>query len=73
MEITKGTVRNLGSCNFCDRGKYAGNRVGLIYPYTHVYKMQGRGISVNACFDCLKSIPGLVEREEQLETLKEIK
>ena len=54
MKITRETTERMGACSMCDRGKLdTPSGYVLVYPYTHVYVITGRGIQVNMCGDCL--------------------
>ena len=55
MKVIKGTVRDLGSCNFCDKGRLSGSVMGLDYPYKEVTQFEasdGGGMRVRICEDC---------------------
>lgn len=52
MNITRATIQEAGSCNFCDRGTRSNTFVHR--PYTHVNKVRGFGTTlVNICDFCL--------------------
>ncbi|WP_210499526.1 hypothetical protein [Vibrio crassostreae] len=51
--LTRMKVVDAGSCSFCDRGEITRSGNNLIYPYTHVTKIDGVGIRVQACDTCL--------------------
>ena len=45
-----------GSCNFCDRGKWDNDEMKANYPYSKVYHITGRSVSVRACQSCWNEI-----------------
>jgi hypothetical protein len=56
MKVTKLKTGTDGSCNYCDKGKLSLGGTNLIYPYDHVYKVEGRYIASNFCEECLKEL-----------------
>jgi len=56
MNISKVSVRNEGSCNFCKRGKLSECGKRLILPYTVAWKIDnsdGSGLQALICDDCM--------------------
>jgi hypothetical protein len=55
MNITKKKYEDVGSCNFCAKGKIDDN--GLYkFPYTYVYEISGNTINTRVCEECLHEL-----------------
>ena len=55
MNITKKNIKEVGSCNFCNKGKLAINGHGLIYPYSYVLVVHKPDvIEARFCEECFK-------------------
>jgi len=69
MEITE--ISNRGnSCNFCSRGVLTPSGNSLTYPYNRVYEIQGTGISVRFCPQCLIQLSAVVTDQMIIEEIK---
>ena len=51
MKVEIKSVRDVGSCNFCRRGKMLNSPIQL--PYDYIYEIDGNSVSVNMCEDCM--------------------
>jgi len=51
VHVSRESIHQAGACNFCSRGKPAENK-GLVYPYTDVFVLNGKQMSMNICEDC---------------------
>lgn len=56
MQIEKKSIKDVGTCNFCDRGLLDDTGCSLSFPYKTVYVLSGKRISVRVCEECLKQI-----------------
>lgn len=56
MEIKKGTVEKLGSCNYCNTGELSLGGTNLIYPYQDVFEIKGNYIASNICEQCAEKL-----------------
>jgi hypothetical protein len=58
IKIGHNTVRNAGSCNFCDQGVLHPSGNNLIYPYEKVTTIESPkgGIRANICNYCLEDL-----------------
>lgn len=59
MQVKKGTYRYLGSCNFCRRGELCNDGHNIKYPYNEVYEIEGTGIRIRMCEDCIEKIKNI--------------
>ncbi len=55
MNIEIKSVKDVGSCNFCRRGKVDAEKLNSAtrYPYTYIYEISGTVASVKMCEDCV--------------------
>lgn len=68
MKMRKGSVYDLGSCNFCDNGKLANNfSANLIYPYKIVFEVNGSFLRARFCSECLDAISDIKTRYDAIE------
>lgn len=56
LRITKESIREAGTCVFCQRGELQKSKVGLKYPYRTVYVLRGNTLVVAICEECIKII-----------------
>jgi hypothetical protein len=53
MNIKIKSVKDVGSCNFCRRGRGDWEKL-TNYPYTQVYEIEGNTIGFRMCEHCRK-------------------
>jgi len=66
MKISKEKIKDVGSCNFCNKETLRDIGYGLDYPYSHVYEFeseQSGGIRVRMCDECFDEF---VEKVNQI-------
>ena len=56
MIILRGNIKDVHSCNCCKRGKLKSDGFGLEYPYDEVTVVEGTGISMRFCDECLDEL-----------------
>jgi hypothetical protein len=56
MKITRGSIKDLHSCNGCKRGTLKKDGLGVEYPYDTVTVIEGNGISIRLCDECLEEL-----------------
>ena len=52
MKIEIKSIKDVGSCNFCQRGRGVWEKANA-YPYDKVYEIEGNTIVFRICEDCL--------------------
>jgi len=59
MDVKKeNVIKDIVSCNFCNRGELNQNHNGLVYPYEYVitFKRDGNGLVASICRKCLDEL-----------------
>jgi hypothetical protein len=56
LMLPRGTIRQFGCCDFCNRGRLNTAGDNLLFPYKEVTKLNGRGTASVACDACLNAI-----------------
>ncbi|MFY0397796.1 hypothetical protein ACOMH4_18480 [Bacillus sp. YIM B13449] len=54
MEIRNENIREVGSCNYCDKGIVKGST--LLYPYDEVINVKGNQTNTRFCKDCFNKL-----------------
>ena len=55
--VTKKKYKDVGSCNFCNRGQICDDTQMIVRPYEYVYDVSGEGaLKVRFCKQCLKEL-----------------
>ena len=65
MIIEKAIAREVGSCNYCDRGILNESQNGLIYPYEYVYLIKGKYLAPRMCESCLIELHNFLNEKRE--------